>query len=354
MVSRRVGIGAPSESVATVRHLIRTAAGFGVPLEEGESSGQPAFLARVVVQHANQLWEQAARALGPTVALLVATKRAEDRISPLFFAAMSQRTLGHALVTAVKHWRYATEAVGASLVRRHATVRLRLEPRYPMTLGARLGMDYLIADLACSGRALGATDWRPLEVVLARQPTFGVAAWEELCGVPVRVDPDSPGLVMARDSLEMPVRAPLPCAAGALFTEVLEWSTPPVRVTSSTAEQVAMALASDLEHAPSIERVAREMGLSARTLHRRLADEATSFQRVLDGVRRDAAIRRLLDRGRQLKTVAAAVGFSDMRGFRRAFKRWTGVSPQQFRLERLHPSGAIMLPDGAHHEPTHG
>jgi AraC-like DNA-binding protein len=96
------------------------------------------------------------------------------------------------------------------------------------------------------------------------------------------------------------------------------------------------------------------MGLSARTLHRRLADEATSFQRVLDGVRRDAAIRRLLDRERQLKTVAAAVGFSDMRGFRRAFKRWTGLSPQQFRLERLHPSGAITLPDGTHSEPTHG
>jgi len=140
----------------------------------------------------------------------------------------------------------------------------------------------------------------------------------------------------------VPVRAALPCAAGALFSQVLEWSTPPVRAKASTAAQVAAEIASDLEHAPSIEQVARELGLSARTLHRRLSDEATSFQRVLDGVRRDAAVRGLLERERQLKTIATEVGFSDMRSFRRAFKRWTGASPLQFRLARLHPDGATV------------
>jgi AraC-like DNA-binding protein len=343
-----VGIGVPSESAATIRHLIRTAASCGVRLEEGESSAEPPFRARVAVDHASQLWEQAARELGPAVALLVANKRTEDRISPLFFAAMSQRTLGDALQSTVRHWRYATEAIGASLIRRGATVRLGLEPRAPMSLGACLGMDYLIADLARSGGDLAATEWRPIEIVLARPPTFGVRAWEDLCGVRVRVDPDAPGLVMDRDSLEVPVRAALPRAAGALFSQILEWATPPARTMSSTAERVAAELASDLECAPpSIEQVARELGLSTRTLHRRLSDEATSFQRVLDTVRRDAAIRCLRDRERQLKTVAAAVGFADMRSFRRAFKRWTGLSPQQFRLEQL-PDGAA--PADAHRD----
>jgi AraC-like DNA-binding protein len=66
---------------------------------------------------------------------------------------------------------------------------------------------------------------------------------------------------------------------------------------------------------------------------------------VLDGVRRDTAIRSMRERERQLKTVATTVGFSDMRGFRRAFKRWTGLSPQQFRLERL--LGGQALADAA-------
>jgi AraC-like DNA-binding protein len=331
----------PSESAATVRHLVRTAASCGVQLEEGASSAEPAFRARISVDHASRLWEQAARALGPSVSLLVANKRTEDRISPLFFAAMSQRTLADALVSTVKHWPYATEAIRASLVRRHTTIHLRLEPTRAMSLGACLGMDYLIADLARSGRDLGAADWRPVEIVLARPPGAGLRAWEDLCGVRVRIDPDAPGLVMARDSLEVPVRAALPHAAGALFGHLLDWLTPPTRAATSTAEQVAAELASDLERAPpSIEQVARDLGLSTRTLHRRLACEGTSFQRVLDTVRRDAAIRCILDRERQLKTVASAIGFSDMRSFRRAFKRWTGVSPLQFRVERLRPQAA--------------
>jgi AraC-like DNA-binding protein len=54
--------------------------------------------------------------------------------------------------------------------------------------------------------------------------------------------------------------------------------------------------------------------------------------RVLDGVRCDEAIRQTGDAGRPFKAIAAAVGFADPRAFRRAFKRWTGTTPQQFRL----------------------
>jgi AraC-like DNA-binding protein len=48
-------------------------------------------------------------------------------------------------------------------------------------------------------------------------------------------------------------------------------------------------------------------------------------------MRRDEAIREMLRDAREIKAIARAVGFSDPRGFRRAFKRWTGLTPQQFR-----------------------
>jgi AraC-like DNA-binding protein len=276
------------------------------------------------------------------VPLLVANKRAEDRISPLFFAAMSQRTLRDVLGHTIKHWRYATEAVEATLVDRGPTVQLRLAPLRPPPLGLRLGLEYLLLDLVTSARDLGAADWRPLEVVLAWSPRPSRGAWEDRLGVRVRVDPGSPGLVMARDSLDMCVRPVLPHAAGALFDQVLEWLTPPVQPTASVADQVAAVVAADLRRAPpGLDHVARTLGMSTRSLHRRLAAEGTSFLRLLDRIRRDAAIRCMLDGDRQLKSVAAAIGFSDMRGFRRAFKRWTGLSPQQFRLERPSPDVAL-------------
>jgi AraC-like DNA-binding protein len=104
----------------------------------------------------------------------------------------------------------------------------------------------------------------------------------------------------------------------------------------SVAERVAATLARDLAAtAPTVEQVAAELGVSARSLHRRLAAEGTSYHRVLDRLRCDEALCQAGEGGRPFKSIAAAVGFGDPRAFRRAFKRWTGVAPQQFRQRSL-------------------
>jgi len=105
--------------------------------------------------------------------------------------------------------------------------------------------------------------------------------------------------------------------------------------TPGLATRVAAALCRDLRAAPpSVAQVAGELALSARSLYRQLAAEGTSYQRLLDGLRCDEAIRQALGDGRPFKAIAAAVGFADPRAFRRAFRRWTGTSPRQFRRDR--------------------
>ena len=81
----------------------------------------------------------------------------------------------------------------------------------------------------------------------------------------------------------------------------------------------------------SIDRVARELGMSRQTLYRRLKAEGTTFEELLDSKRRQLAVRYLgLDRI-SVKAVAYKLGFSDPAAFSRAFKRWTGISPSSFR-----------------------
>ena len=327
-----VSAGVVSESGASIRHLVRTVACYGLHLDEGPSAGEPVFHARVSSQHAHRLWERAVRELGPEVPLLVAQKRPDDHVSPLYFAAMSCATLGDALQIMVKHWRYVTEAFPVTVIRRSGALRLGFETSGPKSLGARLEAEYLLADLVRSGCDLSGGGWRPTELVLANRPPIALDVWESACGVPVRVDPESPGLVMAEDSLEQVVQSRLSPAAGRFFLDVLDWLTPRSSITLTLGERVAATLAHDLgTTAPSIEQVAQSVALSKRSLHRQLAAEGTSYQRLLDGLRRDEALRQALDAERQFKAIAAAVGFSDQRGFRRAFKRWTGVTPQQFR-----------------------
>jgi AraC-like DNA-binding protein len=79
-----------------------------------------------------------------------------------------------------------------------------------------------------------------------------------------------------------------------------------------------------------IDQVARPMGLSRQTLYRRLKAEGSTFEKVLDGLRRRLAVRLVRER-LPVKEVAYRLGFSDPAAFSRAFKRWTGTSPSGSR-----------------------
>ena len=80
-----------------------------------------------------------------------------------------------------------------------------------------------------------------------------------------------------------------------------------------------------------IDELARALGLSRQTLYRRLKAEGTTFEEVLDSLRHRLALRLVRDEGVPVKEAAWRLGFSDPAAFSRAFKRWTGKSPRDFR-----------------------
>ncbi|MFT3767910.1 MAG: AraC family transcriptional regulator [Minicystis sp.] len=91
---------------------------------------------------------------------------------------------------------------------------------------------------------------------------------------------------------------------------------------------------------PDMDQVAGELGLHARTLQRRLAEQGTTFQAVLDEVRRAYAERALRDDRLALTEIAFLLGFSDPSNFHRAFRRWTGTTPAAFREASRAPLAA--------------
>jgi AraC-like DNA-binding protein len=82
---------------------------------------------------------------------------------------------------------------------------------------------------------------------------------------------------------------------------------------------------------PIAEEMASQLGLSLRTFHRKLADDGTSYQSIVDGMRRSLATELLENTNLTINEVADRTGFSDGAGFRKAFKKWTGKSPNDFR-----------------------
>lgn len=79
------------------------------------------------------------------------------------------------------------------------------------------------------------------------------------------------------------------------------------------------------------ESAAEALRVSARTLHRRLADEGTSFQRVKDEFRRDRAVQMLTKGHEPINAISAQLGFDSTASFHRAFRGWTGDTPGAFR-----------------------
>ena len=84
---------------------------------------------------------------------------------------------------------------------------------------------------------------------------------------------------------------------------------------------------------PTRERIAARLHMSARTLHRRLVREGTTFRGVLTDVRREIAERHLRERRLAIGEIAFRLGFSEPSAFHRAFKRWTGRPPHAYRQD---------------------
>jgi AraC-like DNA-binding protein len=84
---------------------------------------------------------------------------------------------------------------------------------------------------------------------------------------------------------------------------------------------------------PAIDRVARSLAMSSRTLQRRLRAESMTFAEILDDVRRDLALRYLGDPRREITDAAFLLGYAELSPFYRAFRRWTGMAPGEWRRQ---------------------
>lgn len=114
-----------------------------------------------------------------------------------------------------------------------------------------------------------------------------------------------------------------------------------------SVDQVTRMLRDAGPHTPSLTQVARALLTSPRQLRRELRSAGTSYQRVLDDVRKQRAIECLGGSKMTVDQVARELGFQDPRNFRRRFKLWTGCTPTGFRQQAVH-LGELPSAEPAH------
>ena len=174
---------------------------------------------------------------------------------------------------------------------------------------------------------------RPREIRLQGPPPADLAPYQQVFQAPLKFNAEHYGLIFERADLE----APLPSANEALaqlhdrFAGEYLARFCSSRVTHQ-ARQVLCRLLPQGE--PRREVVAQALHLSQRTLQRRLQEEGTSYQQLLDDTRRELAEQYLGQVDLTLLEVAYLLGFADPSNFFRAFRRWFGETPGEYRSRR--------------------
>ncbi|MDP2227008.1 MAG: AraC family transcriptional regulator ligand-binding domain-containing protein [Moraxellaceae bacterium] len=104
-------------------------------------------------------------------------------------------------------------------------------------------------------------------------------------------------------------------------------------VTETLGDEVRRRLLDQEEGAPSLEQMAEGLHVSSRTLKRRLQEEGQNYRDIVDEVLRERATRLLVETDLPVSEIAFRVGYNDVSNFARAFKRWTGQTPRDYRRE---------------------
>ena len=155
---------------------------------------------------------------------------------------------------------------------------------------------------------------------------------ERALGCPIHVQSPWLGFALSREAWELPLRRRDPVLQLILHRNAEELSARLPESNSIVGELRRFLVTRMAQGDSEIEMVARSMATSVRSLQRKLAATGTSYQEILDSIRREAAARHLADRALSITEVGYLLGYSEPASFHRAFKRWYGSTPQEFRM----------------------
>lgn len=202
----------------------------------------------------------------------------------------------------------------------------------PRRMGMRLSNEATLASIAAISAEVSSAPFRAEAVHLKHTAPRDTTAHEAYFRCPVHFGSDRDALRVSTRTLDTPNRvgdASIARYFDTLLADEVRTLDDSVPLDRRVLDRVSTALSGGV---PTLSGIARELGMSGRTLQRRLAGEGTSFQALVDDARRRLALRMLRGNSEvSLSEVTFMTGFSDQSAFTRAFRRWTGETPGAFR-----------------------
>ncbi len=250
------------------------------------------------------------------------------------YVGLCSATLEQALHNVVNAFPYHQHDTLTRLVDKGDCWRLDYQVRHGAILCRRQDAELTLGMFMNLIRHVAGKNWAPREVHFEHPRP---SQWHEHCKVfdaPVYFDQPFNSLVIPKRDLArtMPDSDPMLLTVMQDAIRRLNSATPQQNIVDRARSQVHLVL---LKGEPVLEEVAEKMGLSSWSLQRRLRDENLSFTALVDKVRCEMATHYLQQRQLPISEMALLLGYSEVSAFSRAFRRWFGISPRQWRQDEL-------------------
>ena len=287
-------------------------------------------LARMPIPLLTSLLERARRLTGePALGMHIGLKTSPTLYGAVGFALLSAGTIREAIDVSTRFGRLVTTAVTVRLQVEGSTASLVVDEHADFGSARDIAMMTTIVALWQISRQLTGRDLLTSVAEFAF-PAPARPADLDAGGLPMRFDCPRNRLAFDARSLALPYTMPDPVASR-WAQERCQGELDVLGQNADLAARVRDLLASPGGRVRGLEEVAAEMNQSARTLKRQLQARGVSFSALRAGHVHERAMTLLRSGDLSLDDVARSVGFTTVRNFERAFRRWTGTTPAEFR-----------------------
>jgi AraC-like DNA-binding protein len=245
-------------------------------------------------------------------------------------ASLTAPNLGVALKRWCRHHNLLTQTIALQVSEHQGVAYLQLTEQQP--LGA--WQEFCVVSVLRN--ALGVACWLTDSRISLQHTTLRFKApshqqsYRVLFDGPTTFETDQHSLQFDAGYLQLPIRRD-ETALQQMLDRALLLTVRPYRRDRLLVEKVRQTLAQHPQSCHNADDLAARLNVSARSLHRQLKEEGSSLQQLKNSVRKDVAMAQLQRTQKPIKQIAQACGFLNEKSFTRAFKQWTGFSPDAFR-----------------------
>jgi AraC-like DNA-binding protein len=284
--------------------------------------------ARCPFVNAGRLWKIAVAATGdPAFGIKVASHYKPTTFHALGYGTSASSTLKEAFERVQRYCHVVSDAVDYQFYRRGSEYHFIIEPVAEVSPEA---VDALVSSYLRMCRSVVGRHYSPLSIELRRARPAVTDDYERLWRAPLRFGAAQNRMIFDSDTIERlldtgnPELARQSDAISSRYLARIERFNTVARVREVLTQRLR-------DREPSQEEVAEILNVSSRTLQRKLGESGTTFKELLDESRRTLALAYLSTPQNSIGEITYLLGFSCSSSFIRAFRRWTGLSPSDWR-----------------------